>query len=409
MKLHFLTLLTVSIILIENLVAGDGGEFIFRLPYHAGEGKVQGLGILEVESFLRTPIFLGTDWKGQIYFLDCGYTVEEGALKVFDKQGRLIWITSREEWRLLGIEPKGYPFTVTKEGYVWFMRKVYYNGVLIKDFNKYEPEGMDKWFNKLKGIIDFKKVWKSSPIIHLWSGGGKVVIDLLINTPSFSHERKVCRVVLTSDGNRILKVRVGRVWHEEMPYLGSDGKWWTVKVEGKALSGTFKEKWITADGAYLTKKYAIRLWIWSGSKGKRKPVIDLSVDSEPWKGRVSIVREDGVQRTKDGLPTNAYLNLDRLRIDSKGNIYLILTRWRVKESDFNVNVKVRSVWVGATVQELALVVLNEYGRVISSIDWTPVCLEYPSAWIHPLPDGRGFYRVEYTEKEARVYFHPLPK
>lgn len=37
-------------------------------------------------------------------------------------------------------------------------------------------------------------------------------------------------------------------------------------------------------------------------------------------------------------------------------------------------------------------------------------LEYPNwqHWIKPLPDGSGFYRIEFREREAVIYFHPLP-
>lgn len=58
--------------------------------------------------------------------------------------------------------------------------------------------------------------------------------------------------------------------------------------------------------------------------------------------------------------------------------------------------------------EMALTVLDRQKRsIIYRLPWAPVSLETANTWIKPLPDGDGFHRIEYQEREAVVYFHPL--
>jgi hypothetical protein len=59
--------------------------------------------------------------------------------------------------------------------------------------------------------------------------------------------------------------------------------------------------------------------------------------------------------------------------------------------------------------ERALVVLDSQRRLVTYLPWTPYSVETQDKWVKPLPDGSGFYRIQFFEKEAQVFFHPLPK
>jgi len=59
--------------------------------------------------------------------------------------------------------------------------------------------------------------------------------------------------------------------------------------------------------------------------------------------------------------------------------------------------------------EQALVVLDGQRRLLTYLPWRLSSVEHIEEWVHPLPDGSGFYRIEYREREAVIYFHPLPR
>jgi len=56
---------------------------------------------------------------------------------------------------------------------------------------------------------------------------------------------------------------------------------------------------------------------------------------------------------------------------------------------------------------MALTVLDRHGHLITCLPWTQKAVESDESWNKPLPDGSGFYRIEYREREAVIYFHPL--
>ncbi|MFA0744667.1 MAG: hypothetical protein LASZOEIN_001462 [Candidatus Fervidibacter sp.] len=57
---------------------------------------------------------------------------------------------------------------------------------------------------------------------------------------------------------------------------------------------------------------------------------------------------------------------------------------------------------------MALTVLDRYGHLITCLPWTQKAVGSEESWVKPLPDGSGFYRIEYRKREAVIYFHPLP-
>jgi hypothetical protein len=59
--------------------------------------------------------------------------------------------------------------------------------------------------------------------------------------------------------------------------------------------------------------------------------------------------------------------------------------------------------------EQALTVLDSQRRLVTYLPWMPCSLESYDRWIKPLPDGSGFYRIQFFEKEAQIFFHPLPQ
>ncbi len=98
-------------------------------------------------------------------------------------------------------------------------------------------------------------------------------------------------------------------------------------------------------------------------------------------------------------------------VDAKGNIYLTWQRGpsrpyqRIIVEGEEMHIPAPTIGGG----ESSVVVLDKHCRLLTYLPWQQTYLELPPKWIKPLPDGSGFYRIEYREREAVIYFHPLPK
>jgi len=99
-----------------------------------------------------------------------------------------------------------------------------------------------------------------------------------------------------------------------------------------------------------------------------------------------------------------------INIDAKGNIYLIWQKAPIRPYQ-RIIVEGREKKIAAPTTglgESALIVLDKNRRFLTYLPWQSTYLVLPPNWIKPLPDGSGFYRIEYREREAVIYFHPLP-
>jgi hypothetical protein len=363
---------------------------VLRLSYR---GEVENrspdphrIGLFYTGTYLHCADLMGTDREGSIYLLD-PLRYKTCVLKCFDRQGRL-----REAWNPLGVY-HGSAVTVTERGYIWTGLNGEENGaglpVVVYRQGKKAP--VVDWRRKLpaalaaavqKALQEKGLAWKDNKYwstVGLESGAGQVAVRL--SSEVVGEEMQIARILwirVSEDGSRIVDVKVASDWWgEETPILAPDGSLWARASDLSLETHTWS-----------------KVWLWEKGKGRGEPLIDRTVEEAPWKDILAL--------DKARLPT--------IRLDGRGNIYLVFTRddVRTRPRRFRIDGQVYDR-LHRVAEERAVLVLDRRRGVIGYHPWVPTSVEIQDSWVKPLPDGSGFYRIQFLEEETRVYFHPLPK
>jgi hypothetical protein len=343
---------------------------------------------------------IGTDWDGCIYIFD-PIDWNLWTLKRFDRQGRF-----QEAWNPIRAFC-GINAVVTKDGYIWlgigwvpfdrlrgFPIIAYLKGKKEPaiDWRKELPKHVMKIRDKLLSEvgIDLEKRWeeKEKTAAHPtdWSveemscSPNQVAFSLgLSGLGADNFLARLLWILCSSDGREIFEACISsRAWFW---FLGYDGNFWIKQVEREFNIFT---PWK-------------RIWLFKRGEDEGEPLVDLGEKKPNW---IKILLSE--QRKLQFSPI--------INVDAKGNIYLIWQKaptrpyQRIIVEGEDVKITAPTIDLG----ESALVVLDKNRRFLTYLPWQPTYLKLPPNWVKPLPDGSGFYRIEYREREAVIYFHPLP-
>jgi hypothetical protein len=362
---------------------------LLRLAYRGEAQKLPRdqyrIGIFHADTYFHCADLMGTDREGNIYLLD-PLASQRYALKRFDRQGHF-----REMWSPLGVW-SGKGVTVTKSGYIWMgLEGDGEAGLPIVVYRQGSKTPVLDWRKKLPGALasairkaleEKGLAWKTGEqwfTADIESGAGQVALRL--TSEVVGQENQIARILwilASEDGSRILDVKVASEWYgEQTPMLAPGGTFW-------ARTSDFTTKSFTWS----------KVWLWEKGNVRGEPLIDRTVEEEPWRDILVLGRARP--------PT--------IRIDGRGNIYLIFTRddTQSRPRRFRIEGRVHERLYRAA-EERAVLVLDRRHGVIGYLPWVPTSVEIQDSWVKPLPDGSGFYRIQFLEDEARVYFHPLPK
>lgn len=374
------------------------GRAVLRLPYHGAlkNGKAhKGLAIFRAPIYTYIGSLVAADWQGNFYLYDPtkpGY----GMLNCYNRQGKL-----KESWGPLSSRAMLYA-AVTRDSFVWCGTKKAYmeqSGlpvVLFRRGQKDKSKPLLDWREKMPDMV-LKKLAVVAPQFDFttrWSwnfssvaqAGGKVLLQ-------FSGED-----VKSSEGNGSKSIRT------RMELLvSSDGRR-LFEVKTAPPTDFSRVPLYTPNGIafefctdFNIKTWQIgKLWVWRQGQPKGTPVIDFKANKPSWLTQLKITKE---QFTPDPA------------FDSRANLYLMWSRdSKAPEKRFIVEEK---VWMEPPMTsrdgEKALVVLNKAHKPIAYVPWTTTYWELSEVWYRPVPDGSGFYRIQFHEKEAHIYFHALPK
>lgn len=363
----------------------------FKVSYYSKRQTLSGLGVVIREGIWHEPRFLGVDWKGYLYFLDSAYGLE-GAIKVFNREGKLAWYWSGigvSGWGIGGFGPK---MAVTKDGYIWIssgkptlkgLSLLIFrigNNKVVRDFRRETPAAITKVLTDFKKRVKNIEAWS---VINLWGGGTNVVIHVVSYNKNL--KGKVFRIVTSSNGQEVKESKIVKPWTVESPYLAPDGTWWIIERDVQV-----KPKGV---GVQI---YWSKLWCRKKGENKRGPLFDLNAHGDSrW------IKQMGLDRKGD-------LEMEAVQVDSKGHLYLIWSRWSERPREAKLFVEGKDLWIGQSSFELALTVLDTCGRLVSSIPWTQqLPMAYPDTWVKMHPSGEGYYEVQYKRKYVEVVFHSL--
>jgi len=372
------------------------GKVILRLHYRERTknylGKPYTIGMFKFEhGALYSGDFVGTDWDGNIYIFD-PIDVDLHVLKRFNKRGLFM-----ESWDPINAK-RGCGVAVTKDGYIWLGLRwvveerpngwpivVYRSGIKkpVMDWRYKLPKAIDEKVRAILKETGFEwKKWEELPDYDFATNDwyfaiygpqyaqDRVAFELLAGF--LRHENQIARVLwvlISSDGKYLFEAKVKT---DLSYYLSPDGKIW------KHDSDFNLRKWTWS-----------KFWLWERSKERNEPLIDRT--KEPW---MSLIGK------------RSYVPI--IDMDAIGNIYVFLERF-IQSNKQKIIVKSNKIVVNNN-REFTLIVLSRKHHLIFHLPWRPVFESqvFPDYWIHPLPDGSGFYRIEYREREAVIYFHPLP-
>lgn len=390
-----LSLLALSLSTSPLLGAADKGPLIpsvgrvvLRLSYRgkadAPPGKPTSIGLLVYESEHRAAGLVSTDWDGNLYLLD-PLTSESTVLKRFDKQGRFL-----EEWSPIDDNYIG-GLAVTRDGYIWMGPGGYEEGragLPLLAYRSGQKEPVLDWRDRLPKAINDRvraglnaqgKRWQAGWVVsRLESGTNRVCARLLGEAiqPPDGPFGGVFWVVLQSDGKEVLQTNVSLdSYGEDTPHLMPDDRFWASRSDFDVNRSTWS-----------------RFWLWQKGEPKGPPLIDRTSAKEPWPDTIRIAGADVPEVTVD---TKGHIYLFWRRAAPKGRMQRFLIRGNIRATHYH--------------SERALVVLDRQRRLLAYLPWMPETPESYGGGIQPLPDGSGFYRIQFLEKEAQVFFHPLPR
>ncbi len=366
------------------------GKAILRLSYRAasyeGASRPYTVSFFDTEAGTHVGGLVGTDGNGSIFISD-PLTRGSCLLKRFDRRGKLIG-----SWGPIAVNAIE-SVVVTNDGLIW--------AALEEDSE-----------NQVQGL----------PFIALRVGKQKPLIDWRKEIPQ-SLKEKVTRALdelkLKWDtGWRVFEMHVGEnnvgilahgravggengITRELWMLLGGDGELADTKVirpgQPLPLLDPMGEIWFRLNDFEAKGFTWNRLWLWPSGQPRGTPLIDRTSEPEPWSDHITL-----------GKP-----NPPQTRIDARGQIYLDFLRADTKAHKRRFVVEDKVIYEdygqGGANGERALVVLDRNRKYVTSTGWIPTSVEICDGWVKPLPDGSGFYRIQFMEKEAVVYFHALPK
>lgn len=340
---------------------------------------------------------MGTDWNGNIYIFD-PIAPDLYVLKRFDRKE-----VFKEAWEPIRAR-RGHGVGVTKDGYIWtglgwvvadrpngWPVVVYRSGIKkpVMDWRYKLPKAIeDKVYNFLKKSGFEWKKWEELPhydyatndwyFLQRGPEYSQNKVALKLRSPFLGDVNRIARkiwLLISSNGKQIFEMRLTV---EGSPYLSPDGTVWVRESD----FNTREWKWS-------------KVWWRKASEERGEPLIDRT--KEPWK---SI--------------TERMFFGPSIQMDAVGNIYVFFERRPAKPREQRIIVggEVITFPPSTLGGELALVVLNSKRQLLVHLPWQlafSAVQTAPFNWIAPLPDGSGFYRMEYREREAVIYFHPLPK
>jgi hypothetical protein len=359
------------------------GRVVLRLPYRgvvrSGAAKPSTVGMFDTGSQVHCPWFMGTDWHGNIYVLD-PITPASSVLRCFDKGGQF-----REAWSPVSAWI-GSGVSVTRDSYIWTGLEgdtENYSGLPIAVYRSGRKDPVVDWRYQLPDELQQKissalkehgLTWEQGWTVTRLEAGPDQVAMQFYGGAVGRGKNLVLWLRLRGDGSQVLEVRVAR----STPHLALDGSLWEYQT----------------DLNLSTYRWG-KLWVWQRGKEKGEPLIDREKNPEPWPGTLLLGQV--------GPPS--------LQIGAQGQVYLDWLRevTPARERRFYVDGKVLSLPRLSYGGERALLVLDQQERVVAHLPWTPCSMYYANRWVSPLPDGSGFYRADLTEREARIWFHPLPK
>jgi len=394
-------------------------DYHLKNPYSLVDPATYELG--ECDEPLTVVRFLGTDWDGDIYFMDPldGYHC---ILKRFDRHGKF-----KQAWGPLKVR-SGWFVAVTKTGYVWVWLETwdrpYHFPIVV--YKKGETKKVMDWREeywqvpkkveekiyetlkkqkelffienikaaKKKGLLKGKGLNLAAIMRATGWGYNDVILDLL-GTPIMAGQKEIAIslydycypyisvgedcylylwILIEGDGGQVLDVKVLRD-KDPKRILMPDGTIWLTQVELTKLCFPSEVK---------RKGWWGKIWLWKEGEEKGEPLIDRN--KKPWEDWLPLYRQ---QEKPWGI-------LDKSYFDDKGRIYLY---YRII-SDLRGTLR------------SGLIILNrqrEILRHVTELNITQPMQEYGDLTLSHLPDGSGFYRIEYREREAVIYFHPLPR
>ena len=383
---------------------------ILSLPYH-GEASAppRSVSLFWGEADLFIGKMLCSDKERNIYIYD-QVSHEQCAIKKFDAQGQLMqtWsvklhglgdgvsatvLPDGKVWLNLGVgafagEKSGLPLVILQPG----------SSKPVADWQQSLPEfvntsiygsvGSDVWQSMLPQIKSQTRTWM---ITRLDNTGDRVFLDIMNfgGAPTYyPPEAKITkahklswRLVLSSDGGQLIQANPiteveartstlfrssdGVLWHSETDWVGNARNW-------------------------------TMLWVWKDGEAKGVPLVtraELSQPREEWQKLIGTQPQNPPQITVDG-KDNLYLNWQRKAIKPDRTFTVGKESWSRGPMDEDGG-------------QRALIVFNSQRKFVASVPWT-LCYYQSEDWIFPIPDGSGFYRSEFGEKEMDIYWHPLP-
>jgi hypothetical protein len=345
--------------------------------------KPYSIGIFDSQVFFSSATFMGTDWEDNIYIMD-PLTSESCVLKRFDKNGQF-----REAWDSIDAQ-RGKSVAVTKDGYIWAglgrLDPEDYAGFPIVVYRKGKKGPALDWCHKLpKELDDRIRTALKERGLEWEKGKGWMVygleagpreVSLRLGGEVVGQEGQIARVLwllMRSDGSQVLDVKIGK---GDIPHLAPDGRLWIRE------SNFNVERWTWS-----------KVWYWERGKKRAEPLIDRIANKEPWADKITLGK---------AIPP-------QVKIDTKGYIYLFWEREYPEPRFQQFQIEGKKIDDFPLNSEQALTVLDSQRRLVTYLPWMPCSLESYDRWIKPLPDGSGFYRIQFFEKEAQIFFHPLPQ
>ncbi len=410
--LSLFAIFIVASLSLSRTVKASVGKPVLKLHYRGSlieKPRPYRIGLFVGEGGFYFSTLAGTDWEGNIYISDATQP-RVCFLHCYDKQGKFLKFYGPFNAYAVG------GVGVTKDGFIWL--SLLTDGIVevyrefkapIVVYRKGERKPIAEWHKKVPQEVEAKirKVLEAKGLPQQWetpvlyythgaigpqAGHNQVVLMLgggpMEGIKLHGHETsRILWLLMGSDSKQLLEAKVINPDDERL-HLAPNNRFWFVQYQYG-----------------LDRRYLIwtKLWVWEQGKEKGEPLLDTMEGKEPWGDKIVLE----LKRMRD-----AWFK-PLVRFDGKGNIYLILERLRQqgKQDSFDrfiVEGKELDLGPDAYPSEMALVVLDREKKLVTYLPWAPPSLEMKHDWIHPLPDGSGFYRIEYREREAVIYFHPLP-
>lgn len=342
------------------------GEIVNTTANYVVGGKEEG-------ALLRGKV-LAVDSKKHVYIYD-PVNLKEHLLKKINSKGELVnsWVMpfSTDAYGS-GCWP--IDAAITESEHLWI--KIHCDderngneGIPLLIYNTNEKNSVSDWRTAMPSGIK-KKLKKKSPdgIWDLYSfsaAGNRMLVYLDERDPQSYVSLQDLLTQISDDGSEIINLEPRKEGENIWNILSPDQQRWNVDYE---LSNGNQN-----------------LWLWKAGTKRGSPLLtrqEIMKLSSWWQKNFSF---EPSQR------------LPNISVDGRDNIYMEWNRTLRREVN---NEK-------AHYEQMAVVVMNAQRQIIAYLPWKNKSF-LGDQKIFILPDGSGFYRVEYASDELLVYFHPIP-